>query len=217
MEHITQMQSEVINALAAIIENRDEGTGEHVIRTRYYVKALAQAMYEDDAFRGLLTPDGIELYAAAAPLHDVGKITVSDVILLKPSRLTPEEFETIKTHTTKGREIIRKIFRNLDDESFLRTAEEIAMSHHEKWDGSGYPQGLKGEEIPLPARIMAVADVFDALVSVRVYKDAIPPQKAVEVMMQESGTHFDPEIMRVFRNISGEIIAYAERPLAPAK
>jgi len=217
MEHITEMQSNVINALATIIENRDTGTGEHVIRTKHYVRMVAQALSKEEDFCDSLSPEEIEWIAAAAPLHDVGKITVSDTILLKPAKLTQEEFESIKTHTTKGKEMIRKVFCDLDDEKFLKTAEDIAVGHHEKWDGSGYPRGLKGEEIPLSARIMAVADVFDALSSVRVYKDAIPPQMAIDVMMGESGTHFDPRIMRVVWKIRDEIIAYAQSPLAAAE
>ena len=217
MERITEMQSRVINALATIIESRDTDTGEHVIRTKHYVRMVAEALSGKEKYRDVLTPEEIDWIAAAAPLHDVGKITVSDVILLKPAKLTPEEFETIKTHTTKGRDMIRKVFRDLDDEKFLKTAEDIAVSHHEKWDGSGYPNGLKGEEIPLSARIMAVADVFDALSSVRVYKDAIPPQKAIDVMMEESGTHFDPDIMDTVWEIRNKIIAYAETPLDAAE
>ena len=196
-----ELQSVVIGNLSSLIESRDENTGEHVHRTKDYVGLLAREMAQDEAFRGQLNDELIEEMENAAPLHDIGKIAVSDTILLKPGKLTPEEFEIIKLHTTKGGDMIRNLFGNLDDPLFLQLAEDIAVSHHEWWDGSGYPDGKKGEEIPLAARIMAVADVYDALVSDRVYKKAVPKEEALEIIYSEAGTHFDPDIIRILKNI----------------
>ena len=159
--------------------------------------------------RDILTDETIERMKNAAPLHDVGKITIPDTILLKPARLTAEEFDRMKTHTSTGGELIEKFFSDINDSEFLKIAEEIAVSHHEKWDGSGYPLGLKGEDIPLPARIMAVADVFDALVSVRVYKGSIEPDKAFEIIFSESGSHFDPDVIRIVRTTADDMKAIA--------
>ncbi len=214
MEQRDRLQSRVIEALATLIETRDIGTGEHVARTRTYVTMLARAMKEDDRFSDRLTEEDIEHISGAAPLHDVGKIAVSDTILLKPGKLTPEEYDAMKVHTTKGGDMIDTLFEGMEDEQFLKVAEEIAVSHHEKWNGQGYPRGLRGEEIPLAARIMAVADVYDALVSVRVYKPAIDPEEALDIMFAESGTHFDPAIMDVVRRIRRDLIAAARTPLS---
>lgn len=215
MQRITKMQSHVIDILATLIETRDVGTGEHVIRTKKYVGIIANELRKHDKFASILTNEEITRIENAAPLHDVGKIVVSDTILLKPGKLTPEEFDMMKIHTTKGGKVIRDLFADIEDEEFLRTAEQIAMYHHEKWNGAGYPKGLKGEEIPLPARIMAVADVFDALVSVRVYKKAIPASEALDIMMEESGTHFDPEIMKIVNeNLRDELIRVSQLPLS---
>ena len=213
MERMNEIQGRVIEALATLIETRDVGTGEHVVRTGKYVKMIALEMQKDAKYKDVLTDDEIEKMKAAAPLHDVGKIAVSDTILLKPGRLTPEEFDIMKTHTVKGREMIRNIFSGIENTELLRMAEDIAVSHHERWDGTGYPNGLKGEEIPLPARIMAVADVYDALISVRVYKEPIPPEAAIKTMMDESGTHFDPDIMRIVASIKDVLIKAADEPI----
>ena len=213
MELRDRMQNRVIEALATLIETRDVSTGEHVARTRTYVTMLAHAMQKDERFVNRLTEADIAYIANAAPLHDVGKIAVSDTILQKPGKLTPEEFEAMKVHTTKGSAMIETLFAGMEDATFLRVAEEIAMSHHEHWNGQGYPQGLAGEEIPLPARIMAVADVYDALVSTRVYKPAIDPREALAIMFSESGTHFDPAIMDVVRRMQQELIATATAPV----
>ena len=146
---------------------------------------------------------------SAAALHDIGNIAVSDTILLKPGRLTPEEFDKMKIHTTKGGELVKEFFTHFKEEHFYEDAYDIAMYHHEKWDGTGYPTGLKGEEIPLAARIMAVADVFDALTSKRVYKDAMSPEQAFDIIFKEAGTHFDPELVEVLKTIKDEFIAEA--------
>ena len=214
MERRNSLQTRVIDALATLIETRDVGTGEHVIRTKQYVGMIAREMQKDDQYKDFLTDHMIREIENAAPLHDVGKIAVSDVVLLKPGRLTPEEFEEIKKHSTKGGQVIRNIFSTLeDDATFLKIAEEIAVSHHEKWNGTGYPAGLKGEEIPLPARIMAVADVFDALVSVRVYKAAMTPDAALDLIESESGSHFDPDIIRVVSGMRRELIEAVNTPV----
>ena len=204
-----EMQNRVIELLANVIETRDISTGEHITHTKQYVGLIASAMQKDDEYRDVMTDETIERLKAAAPLHDVGKILVPDTILLKPAKLTPEEFERMKTHSGSGGQLIKEFFAGIKDVDFLKTAEEIAVSHHEKWDGSGYPEGLRGEEIPLSARIMAVADVFDALVSVRVYKDSIEPEAALDIIYSGSGTHFDPGVIRIVRTIAGEMTAIA--------
>lgn len=211
MEKKNALQSRVIDALATLIETRDVSTGEHVIRTKKYVGMIARAMQKEERYRETLTDPMIEEIESAAALHDVGKIAVSDVILLKPGKLTPEEFEEMKKHSAKGGEVIRNIFSSFeDDKVFLKIAEEIAVSHHEKWNGKGYPNGLRGEDIPLPARIMAVADVFDALVSVRVYKPSMTPEAAMDLIESESGNHFDPNIIRVVTGMRQELIDAAK-------
>ena len=201
MRKRNELQSVVIDDLSSLIESRDENTGEHVLRTKDYVGKLAREMEQDEVFSGQLNEEMIEEMENAAPLHDIGKIAVSDTILLKPGKLTPDEFEVIKLHTTKGEGMIRNLFSDLDNPLFLKMAEDIALSHHEWWDGSGYPEGKKGEEIPLAARIMAVADVYDALISDRVYKKAIPKEEALKIIYSEAGTHFDPDIIRILKKI----------------
>ena len=213
MERRTSMQSHVIEDLAALIETRDQSTGEHVIRTKKYVGMIAEAMRDLGLSPETLTDEGIAEMRAAAPLHDVGKISVSDTILLKPGKLTPEEYEEMKSHAPRGGKVIRNIFRNLEDPVFLEMAEEIATSHHEKWNGSGYPYGLKGEEIPLSARIMAAADVYDALVSPRVYKEPISPEEALAIIEGDSGAHFDPDVIRAMGSIRDALIAEAKKPV----
>ena len=199
MDKRNTLQNAIIDRLSSVIESRDENTGEHVLRTKNYVRTLAEAMARDRLFEKQLTPEVVEEIVNAAPLHDIGKIAIPDAILLKPGRLTPAEFEVIKGHAQKGGAMIRTLFADLDDPLFKRMAEEITVYHHEWWNGSGYPRGLKGREIPLSARIMAVADVYDALISNRVYKKAIPREEALEIIYSESGTHFDPDIIRILR------------------
>ena len=213
MERRNSMQSHVIEDLAALIETRDQSTGEHVIRTKKYVGMIAEAMRARGMFPEALTDEGIEEMRSAAPLHDVGKISVSDRILLKPGKLTPEEFEEMKSHAPRGGKVIRNIFKNLEDPVFLKMAEEIATSHHEKWNGQGYPCGLKGEAIPLAARIMAAADVYDALVSPRVYKEPVSPEEALAIIEGDSGKHFDPDVVLAMGDIREQLIAEARKPL----
>lgn len=202
------MQSRVIEDLAAVIETRDSETGGHITRTKTYVNMILNQMKKDDKYKDILTDDYIMDITNSAPLHDVGKIAITDKILLKPGRLDREEFEEMKKHSSKGGEMIKNIFSNLEDEKLSKISYEIALYHHEKWDGSGYPKGIKGEEIPLPARVMAVADVYDAITSKRVYKDSIPPEEAFEIIVEGSGTHFDPDIIKNVILIKKDLIDY---------
>ena len=212
-EEKSLMQQNVIEDLADVVETRDLETGDHIKRTKLYVNIIANALKETDKYKEKLTEEYIELMTNAAPLHDIGKIGVSDIILKKKGRLTDEEFNIMKTHTTIGGEIINKILNDLKDERYLNMAYDIAIAHHEKWNGSGYPKGLKEEEIPLSARIMAIADVFDALVSKRCYKEPMPFDDAVNIIIKDAGTHFDPYIVEVFKNILPEFKEAYERRL----
>ena len=204
------IQNAVIEELASVIESRDTNTGEHVRRTKLYVELICKCLSKNEKYKDILTDEKILKITSAAPLHDIGKIAVSDNILLKPGKLTPEEFEQIKIHTTKGGEMVKSFFKNFKEYTFEEEAYAIAMHHHEKRNGTGYPSALKGEEIPLEARIMAIADVYDALVSKRVYKDAISPEEAFKVLEQDAGSHFDPNIIEALESIKDEFIAAAK-------
>ena len=193
-----------IFALANLAETRDPETGAHIRRTQTYVKRLAEALREHPRFRTELNDATIELLYKSAPLHDLGKVGVPDAILLKPGRLTEEEFAEIKKHPTHGRDALASAARLLGDNSFLRYAMEISYSHHEKWDGSGYPEGLKGDAIPLSGRLMAVADVYDALISVRPYKRAFTHDEATDLIVKGRGAHFDPDLVDAFIEINHE-------------
>ena len=198
-----------IVALGSIAETRDNETGNHIQRTRGYVEVLAKRLADIPAYSGVSMAEW-ETFWKSAPLHDIGKVGIPDNILLKPGKLSQEEFEIMKRHTILGRDAIRMAeLRAKKENSFLHVALEIAYCHHERWDGKGYPQGLSGEEIPLPARLMAVADVYDALISKRVYKEAMTHQTAVEIMAAERGKQFDPQVLdcflqntETFRNIA---------------
>lgn len=200
-----------IEALATLAEWRDPETGGHIKRTQNYVRALAEELRKNPAFAIMLDDDTTELLYQSAPLHDVGKVSIPDSILLKPGPLTDEEFEIMKTHTTRGRDALVTSERRLGGNSFLRLAREIAFGHHERWDGKGYPQGLAGEDIPLPARLMSVADVYDALSSKRVYKDAMPHERVVEIIKSERGKQFDPRIVDAFLAIEDKFHEIANR------
>lgn len=202
---LVNIQSEIIARFADLVEARDDSTGQHVKRTGEYFRILGRHLAKNSRYAKSLSDRELELMCKAAPLHDIGKIKISDLILNKPGRLTPEEFEIIKTHTVEGSKIISSTMANIEEEEYLKVAGEIALYHHEKWDGSGYPHKLAGEEIPLCARIMAVVDVFDALTSKRVYKDAYTLEKAYDILRESSGTHFDPEIIKVFMDNHKEI------------
>lgn len=198
---VADMQFHIISTLADIVENRDANTGGHIKRTAKYVEIIARELQREGKFPEILTGRYIEDMVVAAPLHDIGKIHVPDAVLNKPGRLTEEEFELMKCHTTFGRDLLDKAREGLGETSYLNLAVDMAAYHHEWWDGSGYPDGISGEEIPLCARIMAVADVFDALTSERCYKSAMPPEKAYHIIREESGTHFDPVVSGAFMNI----------------
>lgn len=197
-KRVRRFTGRIVYGLANLIESRDFETGEHVTRTSAYVRTLARAAKQDGVYADQLTDEYITLISNLAPLHDVGKIVVSDSILRKPGKLTDEEFEEMKRHAPAGGEIIRDILLGIATEEQIETAAQIATYHHEKWDGRGYPEGLKGEEIPLCARIMAVADVYDALIAERCYKKPMPVEKAVGIIEEEAGTHFDPLLAEVF-------------------
>jgi putative two-component system response regulator len=190
--------------MGTLAEYRDPETGGHIRRTQHYVRILAEHLKTHPKFRERLTDTAIELLVKSAPLHDIGKVGVRDNILLKPGELTEAEFEEMKQHTVYGRDAILASEKKLGQDSFLSVAREIAYSHQEKWDGTGYPQGLKGEEIPLFGRLMAVADVYDALISKRVYKPPYPHETAVAMIREGRGTHFDPDVVDAFLDLSDE-------------
>jgi putative two-component system response regulator len=209
---LAAIQDVTIHAMASLAETRDSDTGNHIRRTQFYLRALARQLQHHPRFSAFLDERTIDLLFKSAPLHDIGKVGIPDRILLKPGPLTPEEFELMKQHTTLGREAIISAERQLGLEvEFLKYAKEIAYSHQEKWDGSGYPEGLKGEAIPVSARLMALADVYDALISRRVYKEPMGHEHAVAIIQQDSGSHFDPEIVEAFLAIEAEFRAIAAR------
>lgn len=194
-----RIQDSVIVGMANLIESRDGSTGRHVKNTQTYVRMIATELLSRGHFTQELTPAYIEDLCKAAPLHDVGKIKIPDAILQKPGRLTAEEFETMKLHTTYSRKIIQTIIGDIEDEHYVRLVEDIALYHHERWDGTGYPAGLTETNIPLSARIMAVADVFDALYEERCYKPPVRPiERIMQIMSEGRGTQFDPVILDVF-------------------
>ena len=197
-DKMSKMQVEIIAGLANLIEKRDTETGEHITRTTAYVKTLAEDARAEGVYKNVLTDHYIALLCTLAPMHDVGKILISDRILKKPGRLTMDEYLEIKKHAELGGQVVRQVLSNITDEEYINFASDIATYHHEKWDGSGYPKGLCTDEIPLCARIMAIADVFDALVSKRCYKEAYPMEEAFDIIADESGTHFDPKLVQVF-------------------
>ena len=206
------IQDVTIMAMASLAETRDNETGNHIRRTQHYVRLLATALQSHPRFRPVLDDETIDQLFKSAPLHDIGKVGIPDRILLKPGKLTLEEFEVMKTHTTLGRDTIAAAEKLLDaPSSFLRIAREIAYSHQEKWDGSGYPQGLAGEAIPVAARLMAVADVYDALISRRVYKPPLPHAVSVDIIREGRGKHFDPDMVDAFLGIAEQFFAVAER------
>jgi len=209
-ETISQMQNALIMVLADMVESRDENTGDHVRKTAAYTRIIMDKMKEMGYYTDQLTDQFIYNVEHSAPLHDIGKISVSDTILNKPGKLTDEEFAIMKTHTTAGAEILDQVIRTVPDSGYMKEAKNLAEYHHEKWNGKGYPHGLSGEDIPLSARIMAVADVFDALVSERCYKKAFPFEKAMDIIKQDAGTHFDPKVAEAFIAASDQVRQVAE-------
>lgn len=207
-EKMLSLQDNIIIGMANLIESRDGDTGEHIKRTSFYVNRLARALKEKGMYTDILTDSYIELLTKAAPMHDIGKIIVPDHILQKPGRLTAEEFETIKQHSAAGGRIVREVLGSIEETDYIEIASDMAAYHHEKWNGSGYSEGLSQEDIPLSARIMAIADVFDALVSKRCYKSAMPVEEAFAEIERSTGTHFDPQLVTVFFELKDEIIGY---------
>ncbi len=210
LEHTVQLrtrevqktQDVTIECLASLAETRDPETGNHIRRTQHYVKVLAERLQDNPRFTAVLDDAFILLLFKSTALHDVGKVGVPDHILLKPRGLTDQEFEQMKKHTVYGRDALLSAEKTFGDSSFLRTAADIAFSHHEKWDGSGYPKGLQGEAIPVPGRLMALADIYDALISKRVYKPAFSHEETVRIITQGDGRvmpdHFDPDLLQAF-------------------
>jgi len=198
-QRLEAIQDVTVMVMTSMAETRDNETGNHIMRTQRYVERLARQLQPHPRFAALLSEDYIQLLFKSAPLHDIGKVGIPDHILLKPGRLEPDEFEVMKKHTTLGYEAITRAETALGTEvDFLRIAKEIALSHHEKWDGSGYPQGLREDAIPVSARLMAIADVYDALVSKRVYKSAMPHEQAADIILAGKGQHFDPDVCDAF-------------------
>ncbi|MES2130031.1 MAG: two-component system response regulator [Pseudomonadota bacterium] len=209
---IAALQDVTIHTMASLAETRDNETGNHIRRTSHYVKALALQLRPNPRFGYFLTDKNIELLFKSAPLHDIGKVGIPDRILLKPGRFEPHEMEIMKTHTTLGRDAIIAAEKELGiTVDFLTFAKEIAYGHQEKWDGSGYPEGLAGDTIPISARLMAVADVYDALISRRVYKDGMSHDAAVAIIVEGRGKHFDPDMVDAFLAIQEQFIDIAKR------
>lgn len=202
-ERVSGMQSGMITFMAEVVENRDDNTGGHIRRTADYVEQIAKELKRQGAYPDILSDRYMKDMIVAAPLHDIGKIHIPDAVLNKPGRLSDDEFAVMKTHTTAGEELLKHAREELGESGYLNTAVEMAAYHHEWWNGRGYPYGISGEEIPLCARIMAVADVFDALTSKRCYKDAMPVEKAYAIIREESGTHFDPVVAIAFLRQQG--------------
>ncbi|WP_160690424.1 two-component system response regulator [Clostridium sp. C2-6-12] len=201
---IALTQEATLETIANLAEYRDPETGGHINRTKGYIKVLAERLKEHPKYKDIINDTVIRIYYKACPLHDIGKIGIRDEILLKPGKLTPSEFEEMKHHTTIGYETLKMAANQLGENSFLTYAMEFALHHHEKWDGTGYPDGLKGEEIPISCRLMAIADVYDALISKRIYKPAFSHNKSVSIILEGNGTHFDPELIEIFIELNEE-------------
>lgn len=208
---LTIYNAEIVEGFAAMVESRDNNTGGHIKRTKAYVDLILQKMCQDKRYRTVLSKDYLTNVSNAAPLHDIGKIATPDSILQKPGKLTPEEFAIMKGHAAQGGEIIRTAFHNLEDPDFLQIAYEVARYHHEKYNGQGYPEGLVGESIPLHARIMAIADVFDAVSQKRCYRDAMPLEECFAIIEKGSGTDFDPNLVKLFLDAKEEVTETAKK------
>jgi len=204
---VRSLHNATISVIANMVECRDKVTGGHIERTQKYLEILVNALLGDGAYAEEISGWDMSLLLPSAQLHDVGKIVISDLILNKPGKLTDEEFALIKTHCAEGERIIDEIIGKTEDNGFMRHAKRFAGCHHEKWNGMGYPRGLSGTDIPLEGRIMAIADVYDALVCERPYKKPFPHEQAVEIIRKDSGTHFDPNIVTAFLSVAGDFMA----------
>jgi len=198
---VFNLQNAVLATVTDLVEFRDKFTGNHIIYTTLYLKALIGELLRQGIYKDEVSHWDMDFFLPSAQLHDVGKIAISDLILNKPGKLTPEEFEIMKTHVTVGMDAIEKIMSKTEEHAFLQYSLLIAGTHHEKWDGTGYPKGLQGKNIPLEGRLMAIADVYDALISERPYKPAFSHEKACQIIESEAGTHFDPVLVNVFSMI----------------
>ncbi len=211
---LSRTKDVAIYCMASLAETRDAETGKHILRTQNYVRVLAQRLKEHARFADYLNDETIEMLYKTSPLHDIGKVGVPDHILLKPGKLTPDEWVEMKKHSDYGFEALLRAEEELGTTDFLRMAREIAYSHHEHWDGSGYPLGLQRDNIPISGRLMAIADVYDALISRRVYKAPYPHEQAVSIILEGSGSHFDPDMVDAFAELSDEFhqiaIEYAD-------
>lgn len=205
-DKLREIQESIIASFADLVESRDDSTGMHVKRTQEYISILVRNAAKREHYKDMLDPKTCELIIKAAPLHDIGKITVSDMILNKPGKLTEEEFTTMQNHCVAGAKIIDGTLTGIEDSDYLEIARNVSTYHHEKWNGAGYPYGLKGEDIPICARLMAIVDVFDALTSKRVYKDAYSIEETFRIMAESKGSHFDPELIDVFFDSTDEIV-----------
>ena len=201
---VVELQNAVLKTMAELVDCRDDTTGHHIEKTQSYLRILIEAAKKSGMYADEISAWDVELVLQSAQLHDVGKIAIEDSILRKPDRLTAEEYAKVKIHTTFGEKVIEKIKQSTSQQTFLEQAKILASTHHEKWDGTGYPRGLKGEEIPLQGRLMAIADVYDALVSERPYKKALSHTEAVSIITSDSGTHFDPALVDLFCSASAE-------------
>lgn len=197
---------EMISGFSTLVENKDDSTGGHILRTKQYVEIILNQLQNEKKYRNIISRDFVKNMLNAAPMHDIGKISTPAVILQKPGKLTPEEYEIMKQHAPRGGEIIMETFSRLDNPEFLKTAYYVARYHHEKWNGNGYPEGLDGEKIPLCARIMSIADVFDAVSAKRCYRDAMPLDQCFQIIENGRGTDFDPDLVDVFLDSKEEII-----------
>jgi putative two-component system response regulator len=211
-KEIDNIQDVAMVAIGSLAETRDNETGNHIRRTQHYMRLLAEKLKGHPNFRDFLTDENIALLSKSAPLHDIGKVGIPDKILLKPGKHTPEEIEIMKTHTTLGRDAIRTAEKMLQTpSSFLQFAREIAYTHHEKYDGTGHPRGLAGNDIPISGRLMALADVYDALISRRVYKDAFSHEQAVAIIKEGAGTHFDGQVVEAFLQVAEQFREIARK------
>jgi len=206
-----RLQNNIVSVLADMVENRDKGTGGHIERTSIYIKILIEEMKEHGVYLDEIRDWDVEKIISSARMHDLGKISISDIIVNKPDKLTDEEYELIKTHTIEGEMIIDEIISKTGEDEFLNSARLFAGCHHERWDGKGYPRGLKGDKIPLQGRIMAIVDVYDALVSERPYKKAFSDEEAVQIIMDNAGAQYDPKIAEVFFMVRDQFKAVREK------